>query len=551
MAKQNTRAKQNFQQILFCLPIACFILLFYFKISFFSIYIKYLYLSSYCLVFTGIFFVLSILFLIFSAFKFKKHYLFFSILVIFFSVQSITALENILILPINDSLMAYVNHSLFIFVLLVFFRSIYIYRKHYESKSYIYPFGMLLMYSFPFIIFYTHSSLLSGITAKWYEFRNMQVQYFIFDGDLKFSQMICALGLLIFCFQIVFDEKIYQKFLFSKGKSFSSFALFIIFFIIQSFLSNYLYAFNQQSIGRFMAASNLRKRAIIAFQKSLNVVPRNNETHRMLGTTFVSIGDFDKGFKHFMQAIAIKPEDPQAHINAGLVSIKRHNFSDAHNFFSQAIWKNPQNAEAHHYLGFVCSIQNQHDLAIIQFQESLRLNPDDENAHFHLALLLCKQKKHKQALGHFEEALWINPDFVEAYVQMGTLLFQLGAFEEAFAAYKKALHLKPDNDAAKKQFNVATKTAFDYAKQLAVQKKFDIAISIYQLVLKYRTDYSVSINYNIACLYAQKKQVKDSLEYLEKAVQMGYKDWDFFKKDTDFDAIRHQELFVNFINKQK
>ena len=551
MSKQNISYRTYLNQTFFFLPCVTILIFLYFKSSFFSIYIKYLYLDDYCLTIASLFFFLSILFLILSLFKFKKHYFFFSFLIFFFAIQSIIAFDKKIFLPINISLVTFAQNLLFIFVLLFFIRSFNLYRKNTKYLANAIPYGIILMYTFPFIALYLYSSLLSGITAKWFELRQMPAQYFIFDADVKISLMICSFGLFIFCFQALFDQKIYQNYIFSKAKTFLIIFVFLCLFIIQTFMSNLLYAFNQQSIGRFMASSNLRDHAITLFQNSLNVFPHNPKTNTMLGTTLVSSGHFDKGFQHIRQAIKISPFNFKANINAGLLSVRKKKYLDAQKFFSKAIWRNPKSSEAHHNLGFVYSVQNKIDLAIVHFRESIRLNPDDEKSHFHLALLLCKQKKHKQALGHFQEALWIEPDFVEAYVQMGTLLFQLGAFEEAFAAFKKALHFKPDSKSAKDKLKKATDAAFDYVKQLTVQKKFDEAISIYKRLINYRPDYSVSINYNIACLYAKKKQVKESLEYLEKAIQMGYKDWDFLKKDTDFDAIRDNKLFAAFINKQK
>ncbi|MBF0449501.1 MAG: tetratricopeptide repeat protein [Candidatus Magnetomorum sp.] len=469
-------------------------------------------------------------------------------LILFFILQLVNTLLEIFSLGINDQVIRCVNHSFFVFVLLLSIQAFRIYRSMNETQASFSPFALLLMYTIPFIILYGQSTLFSGITAEWFELRQMPVHYFLFGADVKCSQMICALGLSFFWIPLLFHHNEYHGIILSRIKYGSASVVFIVLLIVQTIFSYHLYPYNQQSIGRFMAASNIRQYAVDAFQKSLDIRPQNDRTHKMLGTTLVSQGQFDEGLRHFLKAIALNPVDLQTYINAGLVSIKQQNFFSAAQYFSQAVWLNPRNAEAHHYLGFVFSVQDRHDLAITQFRESLRLNPDDENVHFHLALVLCKQKKWQQALGHFQEALWINPNFVEAYVHLGNLLVHLGAVDKAFEAFKKALELKPNDPVIVQQMNAVTQTVFDFAKKLTSQKKFDQAITLYQGILKQRPDYSVSIHYNIACLYAQKNQVEEAVDWLKKAVNMGFKDWHWLEKDADFEKIRHAALFIKFVN---
>jgi len=539
--------KQNIYHSLFYFPIAFFILFFYLKISFFSLYINKLYIFTYLSIFSAFILFLIILLLLYGLYQCRGYAIKNFILIVFLIALFIIKLLEFSLLTEQSQIVLFSNHSFFILIFILSIRAFQIYRHTNKLYSHYSPFAILLMYTVPFIICYVHATLISGIAAEWFELRQMPVEYYLFDSDVKLSQMICCIGLLIFGVQLIFDKDPCFRNLLSNENSFLYCISFVFLLIFLSIFSHQLYAYNQRSIGRFLAASNIRNYAINAFQKSINAKPFDDETHKMMGTTLVSQGQFEKALAHFLKAIALNPVDPQTYINAGLVSIKQNNLFAAIHYFSEAVWLDPRNANAHHYLGFVFSVQEKIDMAIIQFRESLRLNPDDENAHFHIALLFSKQKKWKQALGHFQEALWINPNFIEAYIHLGNLFINVGAVENAFETFKKALHLKPNDPTIIQQLNTITQMSFDFAQKLIDQHKFDQAIIVYQRILKYRPDYSVSIHYNISCAYAKNNQPKEAVEWLKKSVQMGFKDWKYLQNDPDFDAIRNHALFVDFI----
>ena len=57
--------------------------------------------------------------------------------------------------------------------------------------------------------------------------------------------------------------------------------------------------------------------------------------------------------------------------------------------------------------------------------------------------------------------------------------------------------------------------------------------------------------YNIACAYATLGDVDSALKYLEKSLQNGYKAFHHIDVDTDFDAIRDNDKFINLLNKYR
>ncbi|ETR72791.1 MAG: hypothetical protein OMM_01433 [Candidatus Magnetoglobus multicellularis str. Araruama] len=531
------------QQAFYYFPIALIILFLYGKVSFISLYFKSLYLFRYSLCLSSMIFIISAVVLMMGMVSLKNYSLIWSMFALFLFFQSSSCLMQFLYPTTYHDPVIDANHALFVFSILLLIHLVKTcWLKH---DMFHVLFKMLIVYLLPFIIIYGHFSLVSGIVADWFEFRLMPISYFLFKGELYVSQTLCAFGFLIFCIHLI-DQSV-NEFLYKIVHPYSFMLLFLCFYASHTCVSNHLYGYNQKNIGRLMASANIHDQAISSFKNSLRANSSSKETHVMLGTSYVNQGRLIQGLKHFNRAIAFDPGYSRAYINAGLIFVKQKKFDTALHYFTQSIWWQPKNAEAHHYLGFILSILEKRNQAIVQFRESVRLDPDNENTHFHLALLLSQKKEWQAALGHFKEALWINPNFVPAYVHMGHLLVQMGVLNQAFESFKKALHLKPGDPAAQELFNRTTDMTFKYAKKLANDQKWDEAITIYTQMIDHRPDYSISIHYNIACLHAQKEQVDLSIEWLKKAVQMGFSDWEWLKKDPDFDKIRGNQAFDQFV----
>ena len=79
----------------------------------------------------------------------------------------------------------------------------------------------------------------------------------------------------------------------------------------------------------------------------------------------------------------------------------------------------------------------------------------------------------------------------------------------------------------------------------AANKEYYKALTVFLDILNYAPD-DAETHYNIACMYSQLKRVDESIEWLQKAIDKGYTNWESIKKDSDLDNIRgtlaYQEL---------
>jgi tetratricopeptide (TPR) repeat protein len=98
----------------------------------------------------------------------------------------------------------------------------------------------------------------------------------------------------------------------------------------------------------------------------------------------------------------------------------------------------------------------------------------------------------------FEGVLARNPGYVDVLRVMGNLLTLKGRFADGLQVDKRLVQLRPNDALA---------------------------------------------HYNLACSYALLKRPDQSLKTLRRAVELGYRDFGYMRKDHDLDSIRHDPRF--------
>lgn len=75
-------------------------------------------------------------------------------------------------------------------------------------------------------------------------------------------------------------------------------------------------------------------------------------------------------------------------------------------------------------------------------------------------------------------------------------------------------------------------------------KDYKKSIAAYEKVLELRDGYPFTAVYNIACSYALMGDKENALKSLEQALNIGFRDLNLVRTDTDFDSIRNDPRFI-------
>ncbi len=81
---------------------------------------------------------------------------------------------------------------------------------------------------------------------------------------------------------------------------------------------------------------------------------------------------------------------------------------------------------------------------------------------------------------------------------------------------------------------------YEYANVLSSVKRFHDAIKAYEISLKLEYKRPELVLYNIACSYSLLNDVENTYKYLEKAIQKGYKAFEYMEKDPDLKNVREK-----------
>jgi len=175
-----------------------------------------------------------------------------------------------------------------------------------------------------------------------------------------------------------------------------------------------------------------------------------------------------------------------------------------------------------------------------EFERAIELNPDSFEAHYFFARACIHQGKHEMAARLFQRAAQLDPDDCQAAALLPQVFAELGDKEqekrwlqEGIRRGQRRLELNPDDVRTLYLTGVMAAKAGDRERAL-------------ELADRTRTvaPDSATVNYNLACLYAQMGEIDKALETLEaSAASPGIINRDWVKHDADLIALREHPRF--------
>lgn len=325
------------------------------------------------------------------------------------------------------------------------------------------------------------------------------------------------------------------------------------------FKPKYVKAHN--NLGLVMAKKGRFEEAVRYYSEALRLKQNYPEAHNNLGSALAQQDRLPEAIKHYTEALRLRPNYAEAHNNFANVLAKQGNISEAIRHYSAALTHAPGFEEARRNMETVLAIAEKNHSVVNQWIEKVRKAPGDAEAHYHLGNALSDQGRMAEAIRHYSEALRIDPEFDKALYNLGLALAQEDRTTEAIEKLKSSLKRFPDDPILLHTLGLM------YQKQGAL----DSAINHYLKVLSIRPEFTLTLNnlamvyvqknedekalelfkklsgllpddekmpYNVACMYARLNRVGESLEWLQKAIEQGYKNWEFIKTDQDLKNIR-------------
>jgi len=197
-------------------------------------------------------------------------------------------------------------------------------------------------------------------------------------------------------------------------------------------------------------------------------------------------------------------------------------YLDALDYYHAALAKKPSSAaNLLNKIGITELMMQRYREAKKSFDRAIKLDQKFASAYNNRGVILYEEKKYGAAVKEYRRAIAIDNNSASFFSNLGAALFAKKEFEPAAVAYQNAVELDPD--------------VFERTSRGGVQAQLPSPGD------RARYDFTV------AKLYAKMGYSERSLEYLKKALEEGYKDFNNVYKDAEFAALRKDKRFTEMM----
>ncbi len=197
-------------------------------------------------------------------------------------------------------------------------------------------------------------------------------------------------------------------------------------------------------------------------------------------------------------------------------------YLDALDYYRAALAKEPNSAKLLNKIGITELMMQRYKEAKKSFEKSIKADRNFADPYNNLGVVMYEDRKYGSAVKEYQRAIAIDGNSASFYNNLGAALFSKKEFDPAVAAYQHAIELDPDVFARTSRGGV----------QAQLPSPEDRA----------RYDFTV------AKLYAKMGFSDQSLEYLRKAMEEGYKDFKDVYKDAEFTELRKDKRFTELVS---
>ncbi len=197
------------------------------------------------------------------------------------------------------------------------------------------------------------------------------------------------------------------------------------------------------------------------------------------------------------------------------------NFLDAIDYYEAALRRAPANASALNKIGICQLLMQRFKEAKKSFERAVKTDPSYADAYNNLGVIYYATKNYGAAIKSYRKAIALKDGAAAFYSNLGTAYFAKNRFDLAIECYSKAIDLDPDIFARSSHAGVQAKLA--------------------------SPEDQAHYDYVLAKIYARTGVAEQSLHYLKKAKEEGYKDLKNVYKDNEFSTLRKDPRFAELM----
>jgi Tfp pilus assembly protein PilF len=189
-------------------------------------------------------------------------------------------------------------------------------------------------------------------------------------------------------------------------------------------------------------------RAIEALKQSIALDPKRVGAVRLLGLSYVLIGQLDDAESQFRNACRLAPKSAEGWFYLGRLYYVRNFFDKAYDSLQTALKYDPNDARIHEVLALTHEAKGDSTAAEREYQQAMRLVQQPTTLLLNYGALLLKLNRPTESEPMLTRAAGEMPGFWQARFELAKLYYQTERFEAALRELKAALESSPKPDEA-------------------------------------------------------------------------------------------------------
>jgi Tfp pilus assembly protein PilF len=199
----------------------------------------------------------------------------------------------------------------------------------------------------------------------------------------------------------------------------------------------------------------------------------------------------------------------------------------------------PEEAVQRNNLGASLLEQGKADEAIAEFRKAVALDPKYTAAQLNLAYAYDSQGRIDEAMAQYQTVIELEPENLFAHNNLGVLYDKQGRYEEAIVEFERVLQIDPSNATALQNLENAK------GSNGIVQEREERFAQARKEVEANPNDGRAS--YELARLHASFGEKDQALEWLAKALELGFDDLKFLKDDPALVGLKDDPRFTGLL----
>lgn len=252
--------------------------------------------------------------------------------------------------------------------------------------------------------------------------------------------------------------------------------------------------------------------AIKELEKAQKANPRLIECYIHMNTAYANLGLYEEAYKCLSKALLIDKNNGEVLFNIGNISFMLEEIDKGIEYYNSAISNGFKHAQLYYNLALVYDELGNSVMALRNYSKAIAIDPLRPDFRLQKASLQLALKNYEEAIQTLKDLIKVCPDLFEGY----HLLFDVYCVTERYEAARNII------DKATDLFPQDISLFFDKIRLTTITGEYDKALDMIEIAEKMEdSQYEIrNLYFERAKIYAIREELKASIEWLEKTVEL-------------------------------